>query len=210
MVLVFEDLEGRHPVLPWDRNELESVLDAVAVLGDRLTPSPVGAPPARVPGGGDGWIRLARNPSRLDRLAGLDPWVGANLDLLAALTTPGPRLDGSTLLHRDIRADNILLTERGVVFVDWPHAQVGAPWVDLVLFLPSVAMQGGPDPESLFWGHPSARHADRDSVIAALAGVAGFFVHGATEDPPPGLPTLRRFQLAQGTEAVRWLRRMMR
>ncbi len=210
VVLLFEDLDGRHPVLPWDRNELESVLDALAVLGDGLTPSPVEAPPAQVPGGGEGWIKLARDPTQLGRLAGLDPWVGANLDLLAAMTTPGQRLVGSTLLHGDIRADNILLTEEGVVFVDWPHAQVGAPWVDLVLFLPSVAMQGGPDPESLFWEHPSARHADRDSVIAALAGVAGFFIHGATEDPPPGLPNLRRFQLAQGIEAAGWLRRMMR
>jgi hypothetical protein len=42
-----------------------------------------------------------------------------------------------------------------------------------------------------------------------LAALAGFFIHGATEDPPPGLPTLRRFQLVQGVEAVKWLRQMM-
>lgn len=209
VVLVFEDVSGRHPALPWDASELRCVLDGLAMLAERLTPSPVDAPAARVPGGGDGWIRLAQDPARLDRLAGLDPWVRTNLDVLAAMSEPGRRFGGSTLLHTDIRADNILLTEGGVVFVDWPHAQVGAPWLDLLFFLPSVAMQGGPDPESLFSAHPSARHAQRQAVIAALAGLAGFFIHGATEDPPPGLPTLRRFQLAQGVEAARWLRRMM-
>ncbi len=176
VVLVFEDVDGRHPVLPWDRNELRSVLDAVAMLADRLTPSPVDAPPARVPGGGDGWMRLARNPSRLDRLDGLDPWVGANLDVLAALSEPDRRFGGSTLLHTDIRADNILFTEGGVVFVDWPHAQVGAPWLDLVLFLPSVAMQGGPDPESLFWAHPSARRR-RTGLGHRRSGWSGRVLH---------------------------------
>jgi RIO-like serine/threonine protein kinase len=29
---------------------------------------------------------------------------------------------GTTLLHADIRADNVLLTGGGVVVVDWPHA----------------------------------------------------------------------------------------
>jgi aminoglycoside phosphotransferase (APT) family kinase protein len=210
VVLVFEDVDGRHPALPWDLAELAAVLDAMSMLTDRLTPSPVDVPPAGVPGGRNGWVQLAEDPSRLDRLAGLDPWVRSNLDRLATTSSASPEtFSGSTLLHMDIRADNILLTRSGVVFVDWPHARIGGPWVDLVFFLPSVAMQGGPDPDSLFWPHPSARRVDPAAVIAVLAGLTGFFIHGATEDPPPGLPTLRQFQLAQGIEALRWLRHMM-
>jgi hypothetical protein len=210
VVLAFEDVEGRHPALPWDRVELDSVLDAMAMLAHQCTPSPVNVPAARVPGGLNGWARLADHPDRLDRLPGLDPWVRTNLDRLAAIgATSVTAFDGSSLLHTDIRADNILLTDSCVVFVDWPHARVGAPWVDLVFFLPSVAMQGGPDPDSVFWSHPSARRAEPDAVIAVLSGVAGFFVHWATEDPPPGLPTLRQFQLAQGIEALGWLRHLM-
>jgi Phosphotransferase enzyme family len=209
MILAFEDVEGRHPTLPWDGDELESVLDAMSRLSSDLTPSPVAVPPAGVPGGRDWWGELAAGVWRLDRLPGLDPWVGANLDRLAR-TAAGPAdpYAGSTLVHTDIRADNILFTEHGVVFVDWPHAKRGAPWIDLVFFLPSVAMQGGPDPESLFWRHPAAGGADWVTVLSVLAGLAGFFIHGATEDPPPGLPTLRQFQLAQGVQAVGWLRRM--
>lgn len=207
VVLAFEDVSGRPPSLPWEQGQLGSVLEALARLAECLSPSPVEAPAAGVPGGRNGWAALARDPDRLVRLSGLDPWVRTNLDRLAATAAvSGGPFAGSTLLHTDIRADNILITPNRVVFVDWPHARVGAPWVDLAWFLPSVAMQGGPEPESVFWSHPSARSADRHAVAAVVTGIAGFFIHGATEDPPPGLPTLRPFQLAQGIEAVRWLR----
>jgi hypothetical protein len=98
--------------------------------------------------------------------------------------------------------------EHDVFFVDWPHARVGAPWLDLAYFLPSVAMQGGPLPDEVFWGHPLARFAQRQDVSSVLAGLAGFMIHSATQPPPPGIPNLRSFQLAQGQQAVRWLRKM--
>ena len=140
----------------------------------------------------------------------MDPWALANVDLLADLADSSDSShEGSTLLHADIRADNLLLTDDGVVFVDWPHARVGAPWVDLVYFLPSVAMQGGGNPEAAFWRHPTARSAEPGAVRSVLASVAGFFINGATQQPPPGLPLLRAFQLAQGIEALAWLRAMV-
>jgi aminoglycoside phosphotransferase (APT) family kinase protein len=154
---------------------------------------------------------LSDEPAALIRLVGLDLWVRENLDRLTKIAvTSGQAFEGSTLLHSDIRADNILLTDEGVYFVDWPHATVGAAWLDLLYFLPSVAMQGGPDPQATFWSHPVANGARGDTVRSVLAGMAGFFIYGATQPPPPGLPTVRRFQLAQGIEAVRWLRQMLR
>jgi hypothetical protein len=38
-----------------------------------------------------------------------------------------------------------------------------------------------------------------------LAAVAGFFTHRAPEPPPPGLPTVRAFQAAQGIVARGWV-----
>ncbi len=124
------------------------------------------------------------------------------------LGSPVASAHSDTLVHFDLRADNIVLTRRDVFFVDWPHARVGAPWLDLAYFLPSVAMQGGPLPDEVFWRHPLARFAKPQDVSSVLAGLAGFMVHDATQPPPPGIPTLRRFQLAQGQQAVRWLREM--
>jgi hypothetical protein len=94
-----------------------------------------------------------------------------------------------------------------VVAVDWPWACVGAAWVDLLVLLPSVAMQGGPDPEPTFAAHPMAAGVDSDAVTATLAALAGYLVGASRLPAPPGLPTLRSFQLGQGLAALDWLRR---
>jgi hypothetical protein len=67
-------------------------------------------------------------------------------------------------------------------------------------------MQGGPEPWKVFDAHPVSKDADGEAVTAYVAGLAGFFLWGAAQPPPPGLPTLREFQRAQGVHALRWLR----
>jgi aminoglycoside phosphotransferase (APT) family kinase protein len=139
---------------------------------------------------------------------GLDPWSQRHLDELVALEARvADAVAGQTLLHLDLRADNILLTPDGrVYFVDWPHALVGAAWLDAVAFAPSVTMQGGPEPEEILARWPGGPQAESAAVDAAIASVAGFFTYFALQPPPPGLPTLRAFQAAQGEVARRWLR----
>ena len=104
-----------------------------------------------------------------------------------------------------MRADNVLLTPDRAYLVDWPWAARGAAWVDLAAFLPSVAMQNGPDPEETWRAHPVSRGVDDDAFDAVLAALAGFFTHAAMQPPAPGLPTLRELQAAQGVTARRWL-----
>src|SRR5580700_4848929 len=43
VALLFEDVEGEHPMLPWRREQLDLVLEAIAALSVALTPSPLGA-----------------------------------------------------------------------------------------------------------------------------------------------------------------------
>ena len=93
------------------------------------------------------------------------------------------------------------------MFVDWPHAAVGNPVFDLVAWAPSVVLEGGPQPEELLAGHGLSRSADPDIVSVVVAAVSGFFVSHSYRSPPPGLPTLRPFQMAQGEVALDWLRR---
>lgn len=209
IALVFEDIEGQHPVIPWRPTELDSVLAALTRLSTLLTPSPF-------PTGSTnlareefrtnlcGWQRLLEEePSRL---SGLDAWSRRHIDTLANLEARATdAVHGNTLLHFDIRADNILMTPEQVWFVDWPHACVGAAWVDLVFFAPSVTMQGGPTPEYLCSRDPGYQRTDPDAITAAIAAVAGFFIHRSLQPPPPGLPTVRAFQAAQGTVARAWL-----
>ena len=207
VALVFEDVAGREPQLPWREDELTRVLEALPALAEALTPPPLDAPTA-----GEaydellhGWRTLAAEGAE-----GIDPWAAERLDELAEIESRwGEAAAGGTLVHGDVRADNILLTSERVVFVDWPHACVGAAWLDLVLLLPSVAMQGGPPPWEVFEEHPLGRGAPPDVVMPVVAALAGYFVQRSMLAPPPGLSTLREFQRGQGIEALAWLRRSL-
>ncbi len=208
VVLVFEDVDGRSPAEPWQPEELDRSLDVLAALAGLLTPSPL---PQTTVGGVDGWPIIAGGHWRKlveERPERLDGWSLRHLDWLSELEAGAPAAaEGDTLLHLDLRADNLLLTPDRVVVVDWPHARVGAPWVDLLFFAPSVAMQGGPPPEELLLRYPPARHADPDAITAVVCAIAGFFVGEGLQPAPPGLPTLRAFQVAQGEVAREWLAR---
>ena len=207
VVLAFEDVEGRQPTLPWRADELDRVLEAMAALAADLTPSPLRPPlvadAAEAFGGIDdlSWASLVAVPN-----PALDPWSARHLQRLAALEAEaGEAARGDTLQHFDIRADNLLLSADGVWIVDWPHAHVGQPWVDLVWFAPSVTMQGGPLPEDLVARYPPARDADPGALDAVVAAVAAYFTAGSLLPPLPGLPTLRAFQAAQAEVARAWL-----
>jgi aminoglycoside phosphotransferase (APT) family kinase protein len=210
--LVVDDVAGRQPELPWRADELDRVLAALDRLAEVLTPAPAGikstAPAVAEYLGADfrGWRTLAKAPAD-----GLDSWSRTHRAELAALeATWAAHAAGDTLLHADVRADNLLLTSQGaargrVVFVDWPHACRGAAFVDLVAFAPSVVMQGGPGPAALMAMSRAGRNVSREALAAVVCALAGYFTERSLQPPPPGLPTLRRFQAAQAEVTRRWL-----
>src|SRR5215213_4496999 len=160
VALAFEDVDGVHPALPWRPDELRRVLDMVADLAATLTPAPPGLPPIaeRLSDTLTGWRRLAAaSAAGHDDLAGLDGWAVRHLQRLADLEAGWPAATGGrTLLHLDLRADNLLLTPTRVVAVDWPYASVGAAWVDLLLLLPSVT-RSRPSPPTRWRPRPTRR-----------------------------------------------------
>jgi Ser/Thr protein kinase RdoA (MazF antagonist) len=208
VVLLFEDVDGHHPAQPWVTGELDRVLDGLQAMSDLLTPCPlpveqVGTASEEFGSNMCGWRRLRdERPSRSDQL---DAWSLRYLDTLIELEAAAPvAVRGDTLLHLDVRADNVLLTSERVWFVDWPLASVGAAWVDVAFFAPSVTMQGGPWPEDVMARNVAGQRADPSALTAAVAAIAGFFTHRAVQPPPPGLPTVRAFQAAQGVVARHW------
>jgi len=210
VILVFEDVEGRMPVQPWQPAELSRVLDAMAGLALTLTPSPIEAPPVTARFGrylGGGWQQLAAASHAGDDLADLDPWARAALHDLAGLEAGwAAAAEGTTLAHGDVRADNILLAPDRVVFVDWPWACVAQPWFDLVTMMPSVTLNGGPPPESVLAAHQVARDADPDSITSVVAALAGMWTYLGRQPDPPGLHPVREFRRAQGEIALAWLK----
>lgn len=208
VVLAYEDIDGWNPAIPWKHDELDRVLAAIDELARQLTPSPIEAPPIGELLADDltGWRELAAKDT--NGLADVDEWAHRNLARLADIESGWTDASaGTTLLHGDLRADNIVLTsDGGVYFVDWPHACTGASWVDLLCMLPSVAMQGGPTPEDVVDTHPVFAKADPAAVTAVLTALTGYFVARSLRPPPPGLPTVRAFQRSQGVVGLRWLR----
>ena len=207
VTLLCEAVEGRQPAVPWRRDELERVVAALGELSAALTPSPV--PAEAIGRAEDDWNVVNPGGFRAllaDRPARLDEWSRRHLARLAELEAGAlEAARGETLLHLDLRDDNLLLSGERVVVVDWPHARVGAAVLDPVFMAPSVAMQGGPGPETFLGLLPAGRAAAAADVTALVAAVAGYFTYGALQPAPPGLPTLRGFQEAQAVVARRWL-----
>jgi hypothetical protein len=204
IALILQDIAGRQPQLPWQTAELQQVVAALDQLAGALTPAPVPAPAVGERLGAEftGWRTLAASPGR-DHL---DPRSRVHLDQLADLeATWADHAAGDTLLHADIRADNLLLTGQGAMVVDWPWACRGAAFTDLVLFEPSVALQGGPPPAELIASSRSGSAAGPHAVMALVCALAGYLTETSLRRPPPGLPTIRAFQAAHATIARHWL-----
>lgn len=210
VALAFEHVVGQAPQLPWTQADLARVLGALSDLADLAVPAGFAPETAARFGPVFGcWRRAVEaGDDAVRALARVDPWAARHLPRLAELEVGwAPASGGAALVHGDIRADNLLLTGSGPVFVDWAHASVGARWLDLLFMLPSVAMQGGPEPSEVFASHPLGVGAPPEGVTAVLCALTGFFLWSSLQPAPPGLPTLRPFQLGQGRAAAAWLQR---
>lgn len=192
-LLVLEDLsEGRWPP-PWDTAAIASVRESLTAVW--ATP-----PPDWVPSVTDerdrllgGWADVERDPTPFLSL-GLcsSGWLDASLPTLRAAAENAP-VEGDALLHLDVRSDNICLTDRGAVLVDWNWVHRGNPDLDLAAWASSLHLEGGPAPEELL---PGAGHLG--------AALAGFFGARAGLPPPPTAPKVREVQRAQLAVALAW------
>jgi len=218
VLLGFEVAHGRPPETPWRPADLDLALDALAVLADAAPMPGHQLPSTDVSLAADftGWrTMLAAAPGvrmeAAERAGELGLWALENLEQLVRWEQDSLRVSaGTSLVHGDLRADNMLIDHEHakVALIDWPHASIGAPWLDLAFMLPSVSMQGGGDPQRLFWSHPVSDGLPVDHLRAALTGMSGFLAYASMQPSPQGIPNLRRFQRAQAEAALRWLREM--
>jgi hypothetical protein len=193
--LVLEDLSEARWVPPWDD-------EAVAAVHRSLDELHATAPPAGLPSVAalrdqlDGWPEIAAEPGPF-LTTGLcsAAWLERSLETLLGASGAAP-LEGESLLHFDVRSDNLCLRGGRAVLFDWNLASVGDPLLDTVAWLPSLWLEGGPDPWLVV----------RDSGgLAAL--IAGFFASRAGLPPPPTAPTVRDFQRRQGAITLAWAAR---
>lgn len=209
VALVLDDVDGVTPSLPWEPDELGRVLGAIETLAavpahdldsDLLRPAA-----DRHDGIFGHWQRVLDDGFPTGRA-----WADEHVEVLVEAEAGWEdAVAGDRLLHGDLRADNVVLTADRVVLVDWPHAAVGHPLFDAVGLAPSVAMQGGPQPEELLGAMAHTRDVPPEQLRPVVVGVAGYFARNAMLPPPPGIPAVRAFQAAQADVAVPWARRCL-
>ena len=196
VALLLEDIEGHTASHPWSREDAVRVIDAIDELSLALTPSPWPDAP----------VAAERS---VKFLSGWDRVVADGIDLPDAMRGRSAELvelsrrgrdavaQGEGLVHWDMSSDNLLLTGDRVVFIDWAWAARAAPWADQVMIQVDIrASDGVPDIPDL--------PAD-DGITGFLAACAGGLWWAAHQPPPPGLPTIRTYQLETAGVALGWL-----
>jgi hypothetical protein len=130
VALGIEYVDARPPRRPWRPADLEPVLDALEVVADALTPPPAG---------------LTLDTAEEDFLALVAMWDHVkvtrpelpHLDEAASLAAGyADVVGGDTLVHTDVRDDNLLIAGDGSVWLcDWNWPIVGAAWIDTLFTL---------------------------------------------------------------------------
>jgi hypothetical protein len=195
-LLVLEDLSAARWPPPWDRESIAAVRRTLELVWSTVPPAwirPIEDEGAELVGG---WAEIERDPAPFLSLgvraaAWLDEWLPRLRD--AAETAP---IGGDALLHLDVRSDNLCLTGRGAVLVDWNFVHRGNPDLDLAAWASSLHLEGGPAPHDLV--------PDAGGLAAVMA---GFFGSRAGLPAPPTAPTVREFQRAQLEVALTWVER---
>ena len=199
VVLGLEYVEGRPPRRPWRPDELTRCLETVGATSRLLTPAPAAlaldsfadefAPLVSA------WADVRRDRPDLPHVDEAESLAARYAEVTA----------GATLVHTDIRDDNLLLGADGKVWIcDWNWPVVGAAWLATVFVL--LAPRGdGIDVDALLSQLPLTRDVPGESIDVVLALVCGYFLHESRQPGPLTSPYLRAHQAWTGEATWAWL-----
>jgi hypothetical protein len=195
-ILVTEDLSAYAWPPPWNAQGVELVLAQIEALHHSAATL---EPFAEVhPDWQATWPAIAADPAPFLSLGIASPgWLEAALPALIAAEAQCSSA-GQALCHWDLRSDNICIAPGRAIFVDWNHACLSNPQLDLGFLLPSLAYEGGPPPERVLPGAPEV-----------AAWVAGYFAARAGLPPVAEAPTVRVVQRQQLETALPWAARAL-
>ena len=200
MVLATEFVDARPPARPWRDDDLAACLAMVERLAEALTPAPAELALPRTEDEFAGW------PDYWDAVRAAPPGPAARVEEAAALAARfGEVVGGDTLVHTDIRDDNLLLAADGrVLLCDWNWPSAGAAWLDTVFLM--IGPRGdGLDVDAVLAASPLTRDLPADAVDIVIALVTGYFLMSAEQPVPPTSPYVRDAQRWQGEVCWDWL-----
>jgi hypothetical protein len=199
--LVLEDLSDAIWPPPWDRSLVDAVLACLQEVAG-TTPSAEIPPVLASQFDRDGWLEVERDPEPFLRLGLCEvAWLETHLATLIEASQDAP-IEGDSLLHMDVRSDNLCIRGGRAILVDWNLACLGEPRFEIAAWLPSLHAEGGPAPEEIVDPAPDM------TAFAAL--LAGYFASHAGRGPIPEAPHVRPLQLMQARTAIPWAARALR
>lgn len=223
VALLLEDIEGKHPLRPWQSDQLRAVFRALDKIAQIEVDPALGLETVEESLQEElvFWDVLAEGLTEQD----LEPAASASnhrklLELLPYANQQGkryaelvrynlvPHLGGSNLVHTDIRADNILVTADGAVIVDWPWANVGNSSVDVAAV---VADAVAADPllhlEELLKLMPTETRPSADFLFAYVVAVAGYYLFASTRPSSPSThESLIEERASRAANLLSWIR----
>lgn len=194
VVLAIEYVEGRAPHRPWTADDLAASSAMLVDAARALTPAPAA--------GLDTFAEeFADFPAYWSSLS----HVRHAEDAAALAARYTEVCAGDTLVHTDVRDDNLIVRSDGsVLLCDWNWPVVGADWIDSLLLL--IGPRGdGLDVEAHIAAHPLLRDVPAESIDIILALVTGYFLKSAEDPVPPTSPHMRDAQRWQGEVCWTWL-----
>ncbi|MGC4112341.1 MAG: hypothetical protein QM747_18365 [Nocardioides sp.] len=198
VVLGLEYVEASAPRRPWRTDELDRTLDALEVVADVLTPVPDALHLDPITEELAGWEAFWDDVRAHDDRPHAD-------EAAALAASAAEAVAGDTVVHTDVRDDNVLLAADGrTLLCDWNWPTAGAPWVDSLITL--IGPRGdGVDVESVIATRPLLRDVPAEHLDRTLALVCGYFLKSALEPVPPTSPYIREVQRWQGEVCWDWL-----
>lgn len=147
-VLITEDLSGAywpasHASVFWRKGDFDLLFDGLKELSSLKADLTI---PALKNRRTSIWSKIAADPALFLTLGFCSAqWFKKSIEALIEAETSAD-VTGDRLVHGDVRSDNICFVDAQVIFVDWSHAGRGSGLHDLATLLPTLHLEGGPNP----------------------------------------------------------------
>jgi len=195
-VLEIEELSDADWTPRWDAGRIAAVLAALDEVADAKPPP--NTPPVRESFAElfDLWRVVEADPAPFLAVGLRDEaWLERALPVILGAVDSAP-VDGDRVCHLDVRSDNLCFRDGRAVLVDWNWTSLANPTIDVAAWLPSVRVEGGPEPWEIL---PDAG--------AHAAFIAGVWAAVVGLPPPATAPTVRDLQRRQLAVALDWVDR---
>jgi hypothetical protein len=207
VVLGYRNEPIRPPHDPWDEADLAAAVELAIQIGSSEAPPDL--PDALDLIDSKAWATIAA--MRPPGLSAFTPWLSDKIEHLAEIASYADEaMSGKNLVHGALRRESILITDHGwdatsAHAVDWFMPSRGASFLDVVLLLPYLRVDGAPPPEVVMDRHPLP-DVDPEALTCAVTVTAGALVLESMRPPQPGLPHGRAVQREVAHATLEWLR----